>query len=559
MARQYEFFVTTTKPHLPNGAERGMIRRLVMRNFFDTKTPMPQMDIPEQSSATTVMARNQLSNRFRIQRSTHDNATKGGKLMLRNGKGRSKGKRRLSPIGTTEAYSMDQITRKGYYMEKDAKERSREGTVESVLKIPKLRIDPSAHRIDPFDILPIPGTRHFDMLFQLYKSAPKTNSIAIDAKNTWPAWAIHDAGLLHATLATWAIYGVLAKGLTELHCCHLKHKSDAINAISSKLTEPDGVVSDKVIGTVLTLANFENLFGAYDTAQMHLMALNQMLTARGGLFAIGHNDGLLRGILWTDFHTAAAFRTPPSFPLVCLDPDAPLLPDELMEEAAYKSPTSPLQLSLAATECFNIFYRLHRIALAMSSHWSGKVSRLTLSNLLYHMQHIVLSVPDRSRNFIEFDREVQAGRNEGEEDQRKRADAASVVEGLLAATLIFVYSALRGLPNNAKIFSILLGRLRIAIDRPGTSVVEVWGREKNLKMLVWVLVVACSIVTSDEDRAWWISKLSDVCGILGIERQVELEDAMQHIAWIDIFFNLGASKEDTQGTFKVEQRHIGGG
>lgn len=91
----------------------------------------------------------------------------------------------------------------------------------------------------------------------LDKSAPKTNSIAIDAKNTWPIWAIHDAGLLHATLATWAIYGVLAKGLSELHCCHLKHKSDAINAISSKLTEPDGVVSDEVIGTVLTLASFE--------------------------------------------------------------------------------------------------------------------------------------------------------------------------------------------------------------------------------------------------------------------------------------------------------------
>lgn len=371
----------------------------------------------------------------------------------------------------------------------------------------------------------------------LDKSAPKTNSIAIDAKNTWPIWAIHDAGLLHATLATWAIYGVLAKGLSELHCCHLKHKSDAINAISSKLTEPDGVVSDEVIGTVLTLASFENLFGAYDTAQMHLMALNQMLTARGGLFALGHNDGLLRGILWADFHTAAAFRTPPSFPLVCLDPDAPLLPDELMEEAAYKSPTSLLQLSLAATECFNIFYRLHRIALAMSSHWSGKVPRLTLSNLLYDMQHIVLSVPDRSRDFIEFDREVQAGRNEGEENQRKRADAASVVEGLLAATLIFVYTALRGLPANAKILAILLGRLRIAINRPATSAVEVWGREKNLKTLVWVLVVACSVVKSDEDRAWWISKLSGVCGILGIERQAELEDTMQHIAWIDVFFN----------------------
>jgi hypothetical protein len=238
-----------------------------------------------------------------------------------------------------------------------------------------------------------------------------------------------------------------------------------------------------------------------------------------------------------DFHTAAAFRTPPSFPLVCLDPDAPLLPDELMEEAACTSPTSLLQLSVGATECFNIFYRLHRIALATSSHWCRRVSRLTLSNLLYNTQYIILSVPDHSREFIEFDREAQDYKDENQENRRNKADAASVVEGLLAATLIFVYTALRGLPPNARIFSILLDRLRMAIDRPASSMVEVWGREKNLKMLVWVLVVACSVVSSDKDRTWWISKLSSLCRILEIRLQDELENAMQHIAWVDTFFD----------------------
>lgn len=230
----------------------------------------------------------------------------------------------------------------------------------------------------------------------------------------------------------------------------------------------------------------------------------------------------------------------PSFPLVCLDPDAPLLPDELMEEAAYTSPTSPLRLSIAPTECFNIFYRLHRIALAMSSNWYSRVSRLTLSNLLYEMQYIILSVPDRSRKYIDFDRDLRDSRENRDEDQeyrRNTADAASVVEGLLAATLIFVYAVLRGLPPNAKIFTILLGRLRMAIDRPATSAIEVWGREKNLKMLAWVLVVASSVVGIQEDRAWWISKLSAVCGVLDIKHRKVLRDMMEHIAWIDVFFD----------------------
>jgi hypothetical protein len=40
------------------------------------------------------------------------------------------------------------------------------------------------------------------------------------------------------------------------------------------------------------------LTGAYDAAQLHIAALKRMVNARGGPFAFGHNDGLLRGIIW---------------------------------------------------------------------------------------------------------------------------------------------------------------------------------------------------------------------------------------------------------------------
>lgn len=236
-----------------------------------------------------------------------------------------------------------------------------------------------------------------------------------------------------------------------------------------------------------------------------------------------------------DFHNATVFRTAPSFPRVCLDPDAPPLPDEMMEEAAWTSPTSLLQLSLSAVDCFNIFYRLHRIALATTSRWSGRVSRLTLSNLLYETQFAILSVPDRTHEFFDFDQAVGGYNSGGHESRARRADSASVVEALLAATLIFVYAALRGLPRNAKIFTILLRRLRIAIDRPRVSTFDVWNGEKNLKTLLWVLVVACS-VASDADRAWWITNLSALCRAMGIWERVELESIMQCIAWTDVFF-----------------------
>jgi len=40
------------------------------------------------------------------------------------------------------------------------------------------------------------------------------------------------------------------------------------------------------------------MLGAYDAAQLHMAALKRMVDTRGGLFAFGHNDGLIRGIQW---------------------------------------------------------------------------------------------------------------------------------------------------------------------------------------------------------------------------------------------------------------------
>jgi hypothetical protein len=247
-------------------------------------------------------------------------------------------------------------------------------------------------------------------------------------------------------------------------------------------------------------------------------------------------DRLLMHLTRMDFHTAAAFRTPPSFPHICLDPDTPPLPGELMEEAASTSPTSLLQLSCAAIDCFNIFYRLHRLALATSSHWRGQAARRTLSNLLYEIQFIILSVPDRSHDFWDCDWGIQHESSEDHHRRKNRANAASVVEALLAAALIFVYAVLRALPLHTKIFTILLSRLRIAIDRPRTSVVEVWKREENLNMLLWVLVTACS-VASGAERTWWITQLSELCEEMDIISRHRLENEMRHVAWTDLFFD----------------------
>lgn len=238
-----------------------------------------------------------------------------------------------------------------------------------------------------------------------------------------------------------------------------------------------------------------------------------------------------------DFHTAAAFHTPPSFPQIRLDPDTPPLPDLLLEEAACTSPTSLLQLSLAAVDCFNIFYRLHRLALAASSQWVDSVDRLTISNLLYETEHIILCVPDHSRDFLDFHPKSTDEQDRRYEQQKSKADAASVLEAVLASTQLFIYAALREIPPKAKIFSILLDRLRTTLERPHTSTVKVWKREKNLNVLLWILVVACSIAPPNFGRTMWILTLSDTMKELNLSNRMELEGVLKLVAWTDTYFN----------------------
>jgi hypothetical protein len=89
------------------------------------------------------------------------------------------------------------------------------------------------------------------------KSGSRKNSIAINAKHTWWSFISTDAGLLHATLATWALYGMLVKGPSDLHVQQLRHKNEAIKEINMKLARPESEITDELIGTVVTMASFE--------------------------------------------------------------------------------------------------------------------------------------------------------------------------------------------------------------------------------------------------------------------------------------------------------------
>jgi hypothetical protein len=162
--RAYEFFVTTEEPHQPEGVERGIIRRLVMQNFFIEKAAGPQTNMSEQSSASTVLAKKILRSRFRLSVSVDGKKDDQGK-----GKGkRSKASRKTSRASAEWGLGNDvKGTRGSPAKANDHTQKLRTSDIESADLRLVLKTDLGAHRFDPFDVLPVPGTQQLDTLFKL--------------------------------------------------------------------------------------------------------------------------------------------------------------------------------------------------------------------------------------------------------------------------------------------------------------------------------------------------------------------------------------------------------
>jgi hypothetical protein len=171
--REFEFFVTTKEPHQPDGPQRGLIRRLVMRNFFETKCTSTEKETgsSELSSEATVRARGRLKTRFRLGTATEQGNIKYPK-QFRVGEENRSGRRSRAAIirpGLSNKSRENVEVRVGSCRVSPFQGNLAE-TNQAGDKTPiSLDICPSAHRCDPFDVLPVPGTQQLDLLFKLRK------------------------------------------------------------------------------------------------------------------------------------------------------------------------------------------------------------------------------------------------------------------------------------------------------------------------------------------------------------------------------------------------------
>lgn len=174
--REYEFFVTTGQPHQPDGASRATIRRVVMRNFFNDKNSNSQNERPASaiSSSSTVQAGSNLRGRFRLPKP-------GQAVFPEKPRSPPKLKPRKSLKQDAVATNVSADARQAKKSKPVSKNlasitpgRGSRPAVGSAIvcsarPINCLRRNPNAHRYDPFDVLPIPGSSKIELLFSICK------------------------------------------------------------------------------------------------------------------------------------------------------------------------------------------------------------------------------------------------------------------------------------------------------------------------------------------------------------------------------------------------------
>lgn len=174
MEREYEFFVTTEEPHQPEGPERGLIRRLVMRNFFETKWSSPTDNTSANNSASTVQAKTRLKSRFRLPKPGREASEIKAKGKSKDSEGHSNRdgleRREKRPRVWRKVSAQPTLLEQSEKESRKASPAEEEGGQGGGSR-PRLllKINPNAHRFDPFDVLPVPGTPELDVLFKMCK------------------------------------------------------------------------------------------------------------------------------------------------------------------------------------------------------------------------------------------------------------------------------------------------------------------------------------------------------------------------------------------------------
>ncbi|KAF2036582.1 hypothetical protein EK21DRAFT_83537 [Setomelanomma holmii] len=171
-------------------------------------------------------------------------------------------------------------------------------------------------------------------------------------------------------------------------CATLNAKVDTVRSVKDTLALCDGRVPPQAIFAVTLLAYGCAISTEWMEAHDHADVLVCLVDSIGGMQALEFD--LQRSVAWITYSVAAVLNSAPAFlPPLCQEHGVIAL--SLFDDAQMKAWRTMKRFPKDNAFVYDVVVRMHRLSLATSSEWHGKVDWRALSNLHFEAMHKVLS------------------------------------------------------------------------------------------------------------------------------------------------------------------------
>ncbi|KAN0095202.1 Fungal specific transcription factor domain containing protein [Hyaloscypha variabilis] len=394
----------------------------------------------------------------------------------------------------------------------DANNSSPESEARSYWDV-QLRLFTMDSCLNAYNFLPIDASpRVIKLLYQNLTSTIRT-SVHADPTGNYDSYTINDAARLYMTLSFAASRFEHGKASNSPENAHY-FLSRSISAVKEDLEDSSKQGSDSMIATVASLANLENLNGRSNSAEVHMKGLQRMVELRGGLQALGMRGILMRMVLWSDLCHASRSSSTPRFPLIHFPNLLPLstfTPQEFT--AIYCLPLPQSLFSLDPAKHLHLHLHLSLLSILTQLHQLSTFLNLTprpeqdlpqeaaYPDRVYLVEHQILTllanyaIPSFSLN-----------------PDNEALVSESVIEILLRASLLYIYTNLRQTPVGGRLRQALVFELWSCLERVGMwRLGDVFARE-----MLWVVCVGVVGSVSTDEHASFLEHLRGFCTDLGL-------------------------------------------
>lgn len=287
----------------------------------------------------------------------------------------------------------------------------------------------------------------------------------------------------------------------------------------------------------------------------HLTGLSQMISMRGGIVAAGFSNVLLRLILRADLSSANVLGTQPLFPplsecdliIPSTGPSFPLLNQDIDFQASNTVPFMLLPPPL--TTAFRELRYL--IKILDVSEIPGALLGLYSSDTLWFSDRVYVV----QRTLMNLAAEYASLASHAYQDPAPGSTWVAAPASI--ASLVFIECFLRDTAPNARIISILLSRLVLAIQRAHVTEVAIHRlslassspehtvAEDLARLAAWIFAVggiaASENGNSPGQRGWWVERLKSTLGALSGRGGAGVEQALKSVVWPEEATGTGSS------------------